>query len=36
VRGTFTFSATDITGGTGTVSAHGSFSAQCAPGTGCQ
>jgi hypothetical protein len=36
VRGTFTFSATDITGGTGTVTAHGSFIAQCAPGTGCQ
>ncbi|HMG11954.1 MAG TPA: hypothetical protein VK571_02160 [Gemmatimonadaceae bacterium] len=36
VRGTFTFSATDIAGGPGTVSAHGSFSAQCAPGIGCQ
>jgi len=36
VRGTFTFSGTDVTGGTSTVSAHGSFSAQCAPGIGCQ
>ena len=35
VRGTFTFTATDPAGGTGTVTAHGSFDAQCAPGTTC-
>ncbi|MFL5630282.1 MAG: DUF6252 family protein [Gemmatimonadaceae bacterium] len=36
VRGTFTFTATDASGGTGTVSVQGSFTAQCAPGTVCQ
>ena len=36
VRGTFTFTATDIAGGAATVTAHGSFDAQCAPGTMCQ
>ena len=36
VRGTFTFTATDPAGGSGTVSVHGSFDAQCAPGTTCQ
>ncbi|MFL5639942.1 MAG: hypothetical protein ACJ78M_11245 [Gemmatimonadaceae bacterium] len=36
VRGTFTFTATEASGGTGTVSVQGSFTAQCAPGTSCQ
>lgn len=36
VRGSFTFTATDPTAGTSTVSAHGSFNAQCAPGITCQ
>lgn len=36
VRGTFTFTATDPAGGPGTVTAHGSFDAHCAPGTACQ
>ncbi|MFL5526875.1 MAG: hypothetical protein ACJ79I_10675, partial [Gemmatimonadaceae bacterium] len=36
VRGTFTFAATEASGGTGTVSVQGSFTAQCAPGTSCQ
>ena len=36
VRGSFTFTATDPAGGPGTVTAHGSFDAQCAPGTTCQ
>ena len=36
VRGTFTFTATDPTGGTSSVTAHGSFYAQCAPGIACQ
>lgn len=36
VHGTFTFTATDPAGGPGTVTAHGSFAAQCAPGTTCQ
>jgi hypothetical protein len=36
VRGTFTFTATDPTSGTSTVTAHGTFDAQCAPGTTCQ
>jgi Family of unknown function (DUF6252) len=36
VSGTFTFTATDVTGGTSSVTAHGSFNAQCAPGTTCQ
>lgn len=35
VQGTFTFSATE-TGGTGSVTVHGSFKAPCAPGTVCQ
>ena len=36
VSGTFTFTATDFSGGTSTVTAHGSFAAQCAPGFTCQ
>lgn len=36
VRGTFTFTATDPSGGSSTVTAHGTFDARCAPGTGCQ
>lgn len=36
VRGTFTFSAADPSAATSTVSAHGSFTAQCAPGITCQ
>jgi len=36
VSGTFTFTATDFSGGTSTVTAHGSFEAQCAPGFTCQ
>ena len=36
VRGTFTFTATDPAGGTSSVTAHGSFNAQCAPGITCQ
>jgi hypothetical protein len=36
VRGTFTFTATDPTVGTSSVTAHGSFDAQCAPGITCQ
>ena len=36
VRGSFTFTATDPAGGAGTVTVHGSFDAQCAPGTTCQ
>lgn len=36
VRGTFTFTATDPSAGTSTVSANGSFNAQCAPGYTCQ
>ena len=35
VRGTFTFTATDPAGGSNSLTAHGSFSAQCAPGIGC-
>ncbi len=35
VRGTFTFTATDPEGGTGTVIANGTFNAQCAPGLAC-
>ena len=35
VRGTFTFTATDPAGGTGTVTANGTFNAQCAPGLSC-
>jgi len=36
VRGTFTFTATDPTSGTSSVTAYGSFDAQCAPGITCQ
>ena len=36
VSGTFTFTATDPTGGTGTVTVQGTFAAQCSPGTTCQ
>lgn len=36
VAGNFTFSATDPVSGTATVSAHGTFTAQCAPGMTCQ
>jgi hypothetical protein len=36
VRGTFTFTATDLVGGTSSVTAQGSFDAPCAPGTTCQ
>jgi hypothetical protein len=36
VRGTFTFTATDPAGGPSSVTAHGSFNAQCAPGITCQ
>jgi hypothetical protein len=35
VRGTFTFTGTNASGGTGTVTVQGSFSAPCAPGTTC-
>ncbi|MEX2111209.1 MAG: hypothetical protein WD802_11425 [Gemmatimonadaceae bacterium] len=35
VRGTFTFTATDPAGGTATVTANGTFNAQCAPGLTC-
>jgi len=35
VRGTFTFTATNATGGTGTVTVQGSFNALCAPGIAC-
>lgn len=35
VRGTFTFTATDPAGGTSSVTAHGSFTAQCGPGMAC-
>jgi hypothetical protein len=35
VRGTFTFTATDPVGGASTVTAQGSFTAQCAPGMTC-
>jgi hypothetical protein len=34
VRGTFTFTATDA-GSNNSITAHGSFQAQCAPGTPC-
>jgi len=34
VRGTFTFTATDL-GGASSVTAHGSFTAPCAPGIAC-
>jgi hypothetical protein len=36
VHGTFTFTATDPSGGAGSVTAQGSFNAQCAPGMACQ
>jgi hypothetical protein len=36
VRGTFTFTATDPSGGSATINAHGSFDAPCAPGMSCQ
>jgi hypothetical protein len=36
VRGTYTFSATDTSDDTRTVTVHGSFSAQCAPGAPCE
>lgn len=36
VSGTFTFTATDATSGSGTVTVQGTFDARCAPGTGCQ
>jgi hypothetical protein len=36
VRGTFTFTGTSATGSTGSVTANGSFNAQCAPGITCQ
>lgn len=36
VRGTFTFTATNVAGGTGSVTVNGSFNAQCAPGMTCQ
>jgi hypothetical protein len=36
VSGTFTFTATDPTSPTSTVTAHGTFDAKCAPGIGCQ
>jgi hypothetical protein len=36
VSGTFTFTATDPTGGTSTVSVQGTFDARCPSGTACQ
>jgi hypothetical protein len=36
VSGTFTFTATDPTNGTSSVTANGSFDAKCAPGATCQ
>ena len=36
VRGTFNFTGTDVSGGSGSVTAHGTFNAPCAPGTTCQ
>lgn len=36
VRGTFTFTATNASGGTGSVTVQGSFDAQCAPGIPCE
>jgi len=36
VRGTFTFTGADPAGGASSVTAHGSFDAQCAPGITCQ
>jgi hypothetical protein len=36
VRGSFTFTATNAAGGTGSLTVSGSFNAQCAPGMTCQ
>jgi hypothetical protein len=36
VRGTFTFTATNASGGTGSVTVNGSFTAECAPGMTCE
>jgi hypothetical protein len=36
VSGTFTFTATDPTNSTSTVTAQGTFDAKCGPGIGCQ
>jgi hypothetical protein len=36
VRGTFTFTATNVSGGTASVTVNGSFNAPCAPGMTCQ
>ena len=36
VRGTFTFTGTDASGGTASVTVNGSFDAPCAPGLTCQ
>ena len=36
VRGTFTFTATNISGGSGSVTVQGSFNAECAPGIPCE
>jgi hypothetical protein len=36
VRGTFTFTATNASGGTGSVTVNGSFTAECAPGVTCE
>ena len=36
VRGTFSFTATNASGGAGSVSVQGSFNAECAPGLPCE
>jgi hypothetical protein len=36
VRGTYTFTATDTSDGTRSVTVHGSFTAQCTPGAPCE
>jgi hypothetical protein len=36
VRGTFSFTATNVSGGAGTVTVNGSFNAPCAPGMTCE
>jgi hypothetical protein len=36
VRGTFNFTATNPSASTSSVTAQGSFTAQCAPGVTCQ
>jgi hypothetical protein len=36
VRGTFSFTATNASGGAGSVSVQGSFDAECAPGLPCE